>query len=470
MKLIAVIITCLLSITLISCKNEKVKVNKKPNVIIILSDDQGYGDLGRHGHPILKTPNLDKFYDQSVRFTKFHVSPTCAPTRAALMTGKHEFKSGVTHTVAGWGREKLSLESTTLATHLKNAGYSTGLFGKWHLGKTGAYRAEKRGFDVALTIEGAKNPPKNHWDPNLMLNGVEHNYKGFRTDIFFNEATKWISEKKETPFFCYIPTYSPHGPIDAPKEFIEQYKGHGSGKYWAAESNIDWNVGKLMKKLKELGIDDNTLVIYMNDNGGTHVTTYNAGMRGKKATVWMGGTRAMSLWRWPKHFTPGDVDKLCGHTDVMPTIAELAESPIPDSYKVEGKSLLPLLKDVNADFPDRVSIRHLGRWPNGELEKHKYIGASVLWKNYRLIRTEVCGNEACEGECKAFYKAKKEGGSNGFHRATTTPLKQWNLFDVDKDPLAENDLAKEKPELVKKLSGKFEDWWVEVQPYLINDK
>lgn len=465
MKPQLLLILCLLSIVQFSYAADRAE--KQPNVIIILSDDQGYGDLGRHGHPILKTPNLDKFYDESVRFTRFHVSPTCAPTRAALMTGKHEFWSGVTHTV--WDRERLSLQSVTLASHLKAAGYTTGIFGKWHLGREGEYRPENRGFDVALTKEGASNDPApGHWNPNLMLNGIESRYEGFRTDIFFNEATKWISRQKDKPFFCYIPTYTPHGPCDAPQEFIEPYKEHGSKKYWGGEANIDWNVGKLMEKLIELGIDDNTLVIYMNDNGGTNVNVYNAGMRGKKATVWPGGTRAMSLWRWPGHFTPGDVDKLSGHIDVMPTIAELAGVPIPDSYQVEGRSLLPLLKDTGADFPDRIMIRHVGRWPNGEVEKHKYIGAGIWWKNYLLIRTEVCGNTDCKGECHAFNKAAKGGGSNGFNRATTTPG-QWSLFDIDMDPKAMNNLSEEHAHVVLELSAYFETWWVGVQPKLIND-
>lgn len=465
MKTKLILIICLFSVVQFSCA--KAIAKKQPNVIIILSDDQGYGDLGRHGHPILKTPNLDKFYDESVRFTKFHVSPTCAPTRAALMTGKHEFRSGVTHTLDN--RIKLNLQSTTLATHLKAAGYTTGHFGKWHLGQDGKYRPENRGFDVSLTKEGATNNPNaGHWNPNLMLNGVEKNYKGFRTNIFFDEASKWIGKQKDKPFFCYLPTYTPHGPCDAPEEFIEPYKKYGSKKYWAGEANIDWNVGKLMKKLKEWGIDDNTLVIYMNDNGGTHVDDYNAGMRGKKATVWLGGTRAMSMWHWPAQFIPGNVDKLCSHTDVMPTLAELAGAPIPESYHVEGQSLLPLLKDANADFPDRTIIKHLGRWPNGEIEKHKYIGASVLYKNFRLLRTEVCENVDCNGECHAFYKAQKDGGSNAFHRATTHG--EWFLYDVDKDPKAMKDLSKEKPELVQKMSGQFENWWIDIQPYLINDK
>ncbi|VGO18727.1 arylsulfatase [Pontiella sulfatireligans] len=446
---------------------------QKPNIIFILSDDQGYGDLGRHGHPTLKTPNLDRMYDQSVRFTNFHVSPTCAPSRAAFMTGKHEFKSGVTYTMGK--RSRMSLESVTLAEQLKQAGYATGMFGKWHLGEDGPYRPENRGFDVALTREGVPNRPRmDHWDPRMMLNGEERQYKGFRTDIFFGEATSWIKEQGGQPFFCYIPTYSAHVPHDAPSEFIEPYKDEPSGaKYLAMLANIDHNVGLLLGKLDEWGIAENTIVIYMNDNGGTGIGRYNAGMRGGKATVWRGGTRAMSLWCWPGRFVPGDVNPLTGHVDLMPTLLELAGAPSLTPADIDGLSLVPLLKDHQAEWPKRMLFTHMGRWPDGEADKHKYAFAGVLYGDLHLVRSETCGNPSCQGECRVFQKiidgtTPVSDRKNDFHYRVLE-RGHWGLYDLKNDPAERHDLAKEQPEVVQQLTASFEKWWTDVQPNLINE-
>ena len=444
-------------------------------MIIILSDDQGYGDLGRHGNPVLRTPNLDRLYDESVHFTNFHVSPTCSPTRAALMTGKHEFKSGVTHTILG--RERLSLNATTLAQRLKSAGYATAMFGKWHLGAEGEYRPERRGFDIALTREGVTDAPKKgHWNPTLMLNGEERPYEGFRTDIFFQEATRWMKEHAQGPFFCYIPTYSAHVPHDAPPEFIEPYKADKpSSKFFGMLANIDDNVGRLLRKLSEWSIAENTIVIYMNDNGGTAgVGTYNAGMRGCKATAWRGGTRAMSLWHWPGHFTPGDIDRLTGHVDVMPTLLELAGAPPLAADDVDGISLASLLRDQQSPWPNRMLFTHVGRWPDGEAAEHKYAFAGVLWNNLRLIRSETCGNVECQGECRVFQgvidgTTPISSRKNDFHYGVTE-RGVWSLYDIQNDPGENHDLSKEQPEVVQQLSAAFETWWKDVQPCLINDQ
>ena len=252
--------------------------NEKPNIIFILTDDQGYGDLGAHGNPLLRTPNMDLLYQEGARFTNFVVSPTCAPTRCALMTGRHEFRSGVTHTVTG--RREMSLESTTVAQVLKSAGYATGIFGKWHLGSMGAYRPEKRGFDVSIT--SVDDTQRSHFDPVLLFNGVEKQTQGFRENILFDEAIQFIEFNKGRPFFCYIPTYSPHSPLKAPQEYIDRNNGN---VFYAMISNIDDNIGRLMEQLKELRLDDNTVVLLVNDNGGTWgVDDYNAGMRGCNGT------------------------------------------------------------------------------------------------------------------------------------------------------------------------------------------
>lgn len=442
---------------------------EKPNIIFILTDDQGYGDMEAHGNPFLKTPNMDRLSKEGARFTNFVVSPTCAPTRCALMSGKHEFKSGVTHTVTG--RREMSLQSTTVAQMLKSAGYATGIFGKWHLGSNGDCRPEKRGFDVSVTsVDDTQN---SHFDPVLLFNGVEKQTLGFREDILFDEAMQFIESSIDEPFFCYIPTYSPHSPLKAPQECIDRNNGN---VFYAMISNIDDNIGRLMKKLKKLQLDNNTLVILINDNGGTRgVDNYNAGMRGCKATPWYGGTRAFSIWRWPGQIKPRDIDNLTAHIDVFPTLAELSGFSLTDikEKELDGLSLIPLLKEETDEISQRMVISHMGRWPDGpgEVDAHKYAFCSVRWSNYFLVRSETCGNDDCRGECRVFQKVMDGSTSSGyskkadFHYAVNSQ-RSWELYDVQVDPIQNNNLADRFPEIVEKMSLGYEKWWQEVLPLI----
>ncbi len=440
-------------------------VAQKPNIVFILTDDQGYGDMSAHGNPFLKTPNMDRLYRGGARFTNFVVSPTCAPTRCALMTGKHEFQSGVTHTVTGRG--EMSLQSTTVAEVLKSAGYATGIFGKWHLGSKGAYRPEKRGFDVSVT--SVDDTQKSHFDPILLFNGEEIQTKGFRENILFDEALQFIESNKSRPFFCYIPTYSPHSPLKAPQEYIDKNNGN---VFYAMISNIDDNIGRLMKKLKKLQLENNTVVVLVNDNGGTRgVDNYNAGMRGCKATPWYGGTRAFSIWRWPGHIHPGNINNLAAHIDVFPTLAELSGAKLSKKTEdnLEGLSLLPLLKEGKGTLIDRMIVSHMGRWPdgNGEVAAHKYTFCSVHWNNHVLVRSQTCGRDDCRGECRVFQKVIDGSTSAGyskkadFHYAVNSH-EEWALYNVQDDAGQRDNLAVKFPEIVDKMSAAYEKWWIEV--------
>ena len=450
------------------CASGSCVPEENPNIIFILTDDQGYGDLGAHGNAILKTPNMDQLYLESARFINFVVSPTCAPTRCALMTGMHEFRSGVTHTVTG--RREMSLESTTVAEVLKSAGYATGIFGKWHLGSNGAYRPELRGFDVSVT--SIDDSQRSHFDPVLLFNGEERQTRGFREDILFEEAIQFIETNKESSFFCYIPTYSPHNPLLAPQEYIDRNDGN---VFYAMISNIDDNIGRLMEKLQQLQLDDNTLIILINDNGGTWgVDHYNAGMRGCKATPWFGGTRAFSLWRWPGHIEPRSIEDLTAHVDLLPTLAELAGASLSEKPEddLDGISLLPLLGENVTTLPDRMVISHMGRWPDGEgeAEAHKYALCSVHWNNYLLVKSQTCGRVDCRGECRNFQRVMDGSTSAGyskkadFHYAVN-PQRKWALYDVKHDAAQRDDLASVFPEVVDKMSGAYEQWWKEVLPH-----
>ena len=253
----------------------------RPNIILILTDDQGYGDLACHGNPIIKTPHLDKLHGESARFTDFHVSPTCAPTRSAIMTGRHEFYNGVTHTILE--RERLRLDAITMPTVLKQAGYTTGIIGKWHLGDEPEYWPNKRGFDE-MFIHGCGGigqnypgtcgdaPGNSYYNPVINHNGKLEATEGYCTDVFFKQALTWIDRKRreKQPFYLQIATNAPHGPFIVPKEYSDVYDGKvppDVAKFYGMIANIDENVGKSCAELKEWKLDDNTLLIFMTDNG-----------------------------------------------------------------------------------------------------------------------------------------------------------------------------------------------------------
>jgi arylsulfatase A-like enzyme len=427
----------------------------RPNIIFVLTDDQGYGDLSCHGNPVLRTPNLDRLHDEAVRFTDFHVSPTCSPTRSALNTGRHEFRNGVTHTIHE--RERLTLNATSLAQVLQGAGYTTGIFGKWHLGDEAEYQPNRRGFDevfvhggggIGQTFPGSCGdaPGNTYFDPAILHNGKFEKTQGYCTDVFFSQALKWIGTVKgKRPFYAYIACNAPHAPLQVPKEYEQLYAGKvdaDAAKFFGMIANIDDNMGRLLAKLKEWGIERDTLVVFMNDNGGTTGTkVFNAGMRGQKVTPWLGGTRAISFWRWPGAFQPADVSALTAHIDFFPTIAELAGAKLsgPVQAQVEGRSLVPLLRNPDAAWPDRLLFTHVGRWERGQSAQAKYRDCSVRNSRWQM----VC--------------------------VSKTKDKQWQLFDVKADPGEKNDVAALHTDVVKELDAAYDKWWDSVQPQLVNE-
>jgi arylsulfatase A-like enzyme len=427
---------------------------KKPNVIFIITDDQGYGDLSCHGNPILKTPHIDRLHARGVRFTDFHVSPTCAPTRSALMTGRHEFRYGVTHTINE--RERLSLRAFTLAQLLKRAGYTTGIFGKWHLGDEAAYQPDQRGFDevfihgaggIGQTYPGSCGdaPGNKYFNPAILHNRKFEKTTGYCTDVFFAQALRWIDAKRQqkAPFFAYIATNAPHAPLDCPTGYEERYAGKvkaNVAKFYGMIANIDDNVGKLLAKLKDWGMDEDTVVVFMTDNGGTAgVPVFNAGMRGSKVTPYQGGTRVPFIFSWPARVQGGvDVDKLAGQIDIFPTFAELAGAKIPAEPKLDGRSLVPLLENPQAAWPDRTLFTHVGRWAKGEAARSQYAQCAVRNSRFRLVNA-----------------AKKS--------------ENWELHDIQNDPGEKVNVIAEFPEVFRDMKAKYDSWWREVQPDLVNE-
>ncbi|MEQ1748116.1 MAG: arylsulfatase [Prosthecobacter sp.] len=448
---IALSVLCILTLPSFSSAE---LAGSKPNILFILTDDQGFGDLSANGNPILKTPNIDKLRGESVRFSDFMVSPTCAPTRSAIQTGRHEFRNGITHTILE--RERMDLKAITIAQVLQDAGYTNGIFGKWHLGDETEYRPNRRGFDeqfihggggIGQTYPGSCGdaPNNKYFNPAILHNDHFEKTEGYCTDVFFAQATKWIeSVKGGDPFYCHISTNAPHGPYISRPEDKKLYEGKGLGEdtesFFGMLHNIDQNVGKLMAKLDDWGIAKNTLVVFMNDNGGTAgVKVFNAGMHGAKGTPWVGGTRALSFWRMPGTLMPADCGALTAHVDVFRTWAGLAGAKLTPEMEtqVEGRSLLPLLMNPKAEWKDRTLFTHTGRWPKGtDYNAAKTRNAAARNTQYHLVS---------EAAAPAKAKAAKKSG--------------WQLFDVKADPGETKDIAAERPEVVKEMLVSYDAWW-----------
>ena len=420
----------------------------RPNIVLVMTDDQGYGDLGFTGNSILKTPHIDAFAKESVRFTDFHVSPTCAPTRCALMTGRHEFRSGVTHTI--FERERMSLKAVTIAQVLNSAGYTTGIFGKWHLGDEAAYQPDRRGFDEVF-IHGAGGigqsyagscgdaPGNTYFDPAIRHNGSFERTKGYCTDVFFAQALSWMDaqRKAKSPFFAYITPNAPHAPLNCPEDYAKRHAGKvdtNVAKFFGMIENIDDNFGRLLAKLDEWGIARDTLVIFMTDNGGTAgVKIFNAGMRGAKATPYEGGTRVPSFWRWPAAFVGGlDCTALTAHVDIFPSLAQIAGAKSPENVKLDGRSLVPLLKNPRTDWPDRFLFTHVGRWEKGRSEAAKVDKCAVRNARFQLV------NDA-------------------------------ELYDLKTDPGETTNVIRRHPEVVTQMRAAYDQWWSEILPALENE-
>lgn len=429
---------------------------KRPNIILVMTDDQGYGDIAAHGHPYLKTPNLDKLYAESTRFTDFHVSPTCAPTRAAILTGNAPFKNGITHTILE--RERMALSADTFPQALQKAGYATGIFGKWHLGDEDEYLPSQRGFDE-MFIHGAGGigqkypgscadvPGNKYFDPVIRHNDSFVKTKGFCTDVFFQQALGWIKQRKATgePFFAFIPTNAPHGPFICPEKYKPYLARHTDNKsrigFYGMVHNIDDNMGLLMAKLDEWQLSENTLLIFMSDNGSA-LGDFPAGMKGKKGSVDEGGARVPVFWRWPGKLKAGhDIDTMLRHIDYFPTLAGIAGARAPDG--IDGWSMMPLLTNADAEWPHRYQFFHQGRWPkagapgrwgNGDTspDNSKYKRFAVRDERWRLVGTEA-------------------------------------LYDIQADPGQTTNIIEQHPEVARKMLAAYEAWWDEVRPMMVNE-
>ncbi len=416
---------------------------KQPNVILVITDDQGYGDLGCTGNPWIQTPNLDHFYEDSVRLRDFHVSPLCAPTRGALMTGRRPLRNGVWATC--WGRSILRKEEVTAADVFATNGYSTGLFGKWHLGDNYPYRPQDRGFQRVVAHKGGgvgQTPDfwgNNYFDDTYFHNEQPVKHEGYCTDIWFEEAFKFMEENKDYPFFAYISTNAPHSPYLVADQYALPYRGNRdipSPEFYGMISNIDENFGRLREKLVQLGIENHTILIFMTDNGSSAgadldknqqvVTGYNAGMRGKKGSYYDGGHRVPFFIRWPEGGLKGgkDIEEMAFHVDLLPTFIDVCNLRVPKKVDFDGRSLRQILREEFQSFEeDRVEFI---QFRQDTIPPEKWTNA-VATRKWRLIK----GQE---------------------------------LYDIKSDPGQKNDVASMYPEVVERLRVAHEQWWEEVLP------
>ena len=374
----------------------------KPNVIFVLTDDQGYGDLSCHGNPVIKTPYLDVLREESVRFTDFHVSPMCTPTRGELMTGQDALRNGATFVCMG--RSLINPELPTIADIFGNNGYRTGHFGKWHLGDNYPYRPQDRGFQETIhhpawgITSAADYFGNDYFDDTYRHNGEYEAFEGYCTDVWFDEAMKWIERSDDGPFFAYIATNAPHTPLWVPDKYRQPYLeqvDYPVASFFGMIVNIDENMARLDTFLKEKGLYDNTILIYMTDNGTANgEPVYNAGMRGKKTMLYEGGHRVPFFIRWPEGGlgVPRDISDMTHGTDCAPTLVSLCGLEIPEGIAFDGVSLADLLRGECEHLEDRMKVVQYGQTENKERRFTGKGNAAVLWDRWRLVDYEELYN------------------------------------------------------------------------------
>ena len=448
------LLALLFLVFLIGCKKDKTP----PNVILIITDDQGYGDLSFNGNPNIITPALDNFAAESVRFNNFYVSPVCAPTRSSLMTGRYSLRTGVRDTYNG-GAIMASSE-VTIAEMLKQANFTTGIFGKWHLGDNYPSRPSDQGFEESLIhLAGGMGQvgdftnyfkkDTSYFDPILWHNNEQKPYKGYCSDIFTENAIEFIEKNKNNPFFCYLSFNAPHNPLQVPDEYYQAYKTldptdgidpelipnekisektkDNTRKVYAMVTNIDDNLKKLFNKVDELGIKDNTIVIFMTDNGPQHAR-YIAGMKGRKSSVYNGGIRVPFFLRYPAMFSGNqEVNQFTAHIDLLPTLSKLCNVEMPRDRKIDGRSFIP---SINSEkLPERTFFSYWTR---------KY---PELYNNIALQR----------GQFKLIGKTDYN-----------SPIENFELYDTYNDPFEKNNLVTQKKSIALSLKKEMHQTFLEL--------
>lgn len=401
------------------------RANPQPNVVIFLTDDQGWGDLSAHGNTNLSTPHIDSLARDGVSLENFYVCAVCAPTRAEFLTGRYHPRTGVSGVSTGEGR--LNTDEVTLADTLKKAGYATGAFGKWHNGTQSPYHPNDRGFDEFYGFTSG------HWghyfSPPLDHNGKVVRGNGYVVDDFTDRAMAFIETNRDRPFFCYLPYNTPHSPMMIDDGFYEKFaEMEPELKHREAEredimmtraalamcENIDWNVGRILSKLEELELAENTIVIFFSDNGPNSYR-WNGGMKGRKGSVDEGGLRSAFFLRWPARVKPGSrVDEVSGAIDLVPTISAMANLPAPAGKPIDGRDLSGLIFGEELEWPARSLFS--------------------VWRKKSSVRTDR-------------FRLDQEG----------------RLFDIEKDRGQQKDVADQYPDVTSELKAQLDSFREEMQ-------
>ncbi len=443
---------------LASCSAAPTKT--KPNVILVVVDDQGYADIGAHGNPDMITPTLDALHAESSRFTQFHVSPTSAPTRAAIMTGRHSNRTGVWHTVNG---RSLILEREVLMPQIfSENGYSTAMFGKWHLGDNYPFRPQDRGFDEVRMINGGGvGQTIDYWDNDYFSDKYYHNgeveeYEGYCTDFWFEKTKEFISDNQDKPFFCYLATNAAHSPYWVADEYSQLYEGKENivdPNFCGMITNFDENLGSLIEYLEQMDLMDNTILIFTTDNGtargakikmdeepskpmitprldGYVVKGYNDGMRGIKASMYEGGHRVPLFihWRDGGVNVGQDISELTAHYDLLPTLIDMCGLDLEHDIDFDGQSLLPLIEGDNQEFEDRYIVVDSQRADVA----HKWHRSSLMQGDWRLVNGE-------------------------------------ELYDLSTDPEQRNDISAQNPDKLSDMIALYNEWWERSYPDFIEE-
>ncbi|WP_372895395.1 arylsulfatase [Stieleria sp.] len=461
--IVVLAIVCCLGVFVPGVYATRAVAAERPNVIVIMSDDQGGGDYGFMGNSVIRTPELDAMHRRSGFLSKFYVSPVCAPTRACLMTGRYNYRTRCIDTYIG--RAMMDSDEVTIAEFLRDAGYRTGIYGKWHMGDNYPLRAMDQGFQDSLVHRGGGiGQPSDpigaegkYTDPTLIKNGEETHMEGYCTDIYFDAAMDFIeqSAKADKNFFTYIATNAPHGPFhDVPEALYQEYRkvdfspilvnklnpkrleqeSDKLARIAAMITNIDENVGRLFKKLNALGLSENTIVVYLNDNG-PNTMRYVGDMRGMKAAVDDGGIRSPLVFHWPAQVQAGrSSDVLCAHIDLLPTLLDACGIEVPDGHKLDGRSFLPLLTGDATTLPKRQIVlqTHRGNEPQ---RYHHFALHEEPWK---LVHPSGFGKESFAGD------------------------PSFQLYDLSQDPRQTNNLAQQHPDVVQRLKRGYEAWFKDV--------
>lgn len=425
-----------------------------PNIIIILTDDQGYGDFGFTGNPHVKTPVIDLLAKESIRFHNFYVSPVCAPTRSSLMTGRYSLRTGIRDTYNGGAI--MATEEITIAEMLKDQGYQTGIFGKWHLGDNFPCRPGDQGFDESLVhLSGGMGQvgdittyfkyDSSYFDPVFWHNGRQEAYKGYCSDVFTDAAISFIKTQRDNPFFCYLSFNAPHTPLQLPEQYYQMYADIDPGegfnqtspdmsekdkedarKVYGMVSNIDDNLDRLFQVLKQEGLEENTLVIFFTDNGPQQ-RRFVANLRGRKGSVYEGGIKVPFLFKFPGLAIQNkDIYTPAAHIDILPTLAEILGLSLPLDRKIDGRSLLPLMAKNETYWPDRSLFFY---WTRKYPER--YQNMAVRRGDYKLV------------------------GHTDFNAA----IDSFELFNLVKDPYEQKNLVKENATLGQELKEEIDQYY-----------